>query len=88
MEQPSAYLLDLLKKNNINGCMILLQEDESGDVKISHASDNIHEINVTQSLAAIIMQREDGKEGNWAGVIRNSADTILRAAEMIKDLAT
>lgn len=84
--ESSAFLLDLLQRNNIPGCLILLREEENGDLAISHAEDNIHEINITQCLATIILEKNREKDNRFSTIIMNSAHSIATACEMIKDL--
>lgn len=88
MTEPSAFLLDLIEKNNIPGCMILLREEENGDVHISHAENNIHEINIIQSLAAIIAEKNSSKlrTSNLSKCIQHAAETIMCVCQTIKDL--
>lgn len=67
--------------------MVLIREDQDGNCAISHAEDNIHEINIIQSLATIIHDKAEKKDSHWSQCMRNSADTIIRCCEMIKDLS-
>src|SRR3990167_8651208 len=89
MKLPSEFLMELMEKNSIKGMMIFLSEEPDGDVTVSHATKDVHEINITQGLAALLLERQmTRKDSNWKTVIKNSLETIIASCEMINDLAS
>ncbi len=70
--------------------MVLIRQAENGDLFISHAEDNIHEINIIAGLATIILtkkQEGENPESEWNQAIQHSAQAIISVCNLIKDIA-
>lgn len=78
----SKMLLEVLRQNKIRGCIVLIHE-EGDEIVLTHAADEVHQINVVAGLAKMILQEYEG-EDDWQKLILSAAGDIVRLCDMAK----